>query len=379
MNLNHTQNRIYKKFAFLLCLFFALAVNQKTHAQRKADHITLNDSAYMEGYVKLSDSDPTKNVLFKRKKKDSYKNYSIGDVSDFHEDHRDYQRKTFEFKDQKVTVFLEKLVYDNPDMSIYKWINKKGLFFIESDNGLSLLGENFLEEISKRLDNPNLNPLLEISKLNYTSLSYLLTMSKTKPRTFSRFFRVTPQSGVSFYNYHLTVPNQNSFIKLKGTSTNLGVNLEFLPTYYRNLSLNISPSFGAGNADGFNTYTEGSSRFDTDLYFNFTNIQLPVTARYYLDLRPNEFRTFIELGYSWSSLKAQNGIIDIAEFKENTIRTDTRDFDPSSNYHGFIGGVGVEKYFKKTRALTFGIKYSSLRNTNSEVFSQLSPYIGFKF
>ena len=379
MNLNITQNCIFIKKSILLILLFSLGVNQSIQAQKKHDHLTLNDSAYIEGYVKLSNSAPTTNVFFKRKKKEPYINYSIEAVSDFHENHRTYYRKTFEFKGEPVTVFLEKLVYDNTDISIYKWINEKGLFFLESENGLSLLGENFREEISKRLANPNLTPLLEISKLDYTSLSYLLTVSKTEPRTFSRFFRVTPQAGISLYSYQLTVPSQNSSIKLKGTSANLGVNLEFLPTYNRNLSLNISPSYGTGNAHGFRTYVEGSSKFDTDLYFNFTTIQIPVTARYYLDIRPNKFRAFIELGYSWSSLKARDGILDIAEFKENTIRTDSRDFDPSSDYNGYIGGVGIEKYLKRTRAITIGIRYSSYSNQNSEESNQLSPYIGFKF
>lgn len=350
-------------------------------AQSRPDHITLNDSAYTEGYIKINNSNPLESLFFKWKKKEPYQEYTIKDVSEFYENHRNYQRKTFDFNGEKVTVFLEKLVYNNTDISVYKWIDKKRLFFIETENGISILGEDFREEISKRLNNSNLSPLLEISKLNYNSLTYLLTVANSdpEPRTFSRFFRATPQVGMSFSTHQLTIPNQNSTGKLNGSATNLGLNLEFLPTYNRNLSLNLTPTFSSGYASGFSSYKEGSSRFDTDLYFDYTNIQLPVSARYYVELKPNKYRVFIELGYSWSSMKAKNGQMDIAELKENNISTDSREFDPSSDYYGFNAGLGVEKYLKKTRAIVVGIKYSAIQNKNSEKLNQFSPYIGFKF
>lgn len=379
--LNQTITRTGKNLAVLSLLIFTLGFLHQVSAQRRSDHITLNDSVYTEGYIKINTSNPLKSVFFKWKKKDSYQEYTITEVSEFYENHRNYQRKTFDFKDEIVTVFLEKLVYDNTDISVYKWIDKKGLFFIETENGISQLGEDFKEEISKELDNPNLSLLLEISKLNYNSLTYLLTVanSASEPQAFSRFFRIMPQFAISFSTHQLIIPNQNSTGKLNGYAFNGGLKLEFLPTYNRNLSLNLTPTFSSGSASGFSSYTEGNSTFDTDLHFDYTNLQLPISARYYVEMKPNKYRAFIELGYAWSSMKAKNGRIDIAELKENNTSTDSREFDPSSDYSGFNAGVGVEKYLKKTRAFVVGINYSALQNTNSEKLNQFSPYIGFKF
>ncbi|PZX48683.1 hypothetical protein [Algoriphagus chordae] len=381
MNLNHWITRCSKSLTVLGLLLFTLGFLHQVSAQRRPDHITLNDSAYTEGYIKINNSNPLKSVFFKWKKKDAYQEYSIKEVSEFYENHRNYQRKTFDYKGEKVTVFLEKLVYENKDISVYKWIDKRGLFFIEKENGMSLLGEDFKEEISIRLNNPNLDPLLEISKLNYNSLTYLLTVANntTEPQTFSRFFRITPQVGISFSSHQLTIPNQNSVGKLSGTATNLSLNFEFLPSYKRNLSLNLTPAFSSGYASGFNSYKEGESRFETDLQFDYTIIQLPMAAKYYIEMRPNKYRAFVEMGYSWSSMKANNGKMDIAEFRENIIATGFKEFDPSSPYYGFNAGVGLDKSLKKTRAITIGMKYSSLRNKNSDKMNQLTPYIGFKF
>jgi AraC-like DNA-binding protein len=362
-------------------LFFSFGFFQKAQAQKKLDHITLNDSAYREGYIQFDAKNPTTNVSFKRRKKDLYEDYSIKEISEFYGKYRSYLRKTLDFRGEMVTVFLERLIYDNPTISVYKWMDKKGVFFIESESGLSLLGDDFREEISNKLDDPSISTLVEISKLNYTSLSYLLTVANkgVKSQTFSRFFRVSPQVGLSSLSLQLALPTQNNLLQLSGTGANFGLNLEFLPTYDRNLSLNILPSFLTGRATGFNTYTDGESNFETDIYFNFSSIQIPATVKYYIELQPNSFRAFVEMGYLWSSLKAEDGEMDIAQLKESIIATDSREFNTSGNYHGIIAGLGFEKYLKNTMAFTLGIRYSSQRNTNSEKMDQLTPYIGFKF
>jgi hypothetical protein len=372
------KNRILGLLSFLL---FSSCLTFETLAQKKRDHIVLNDSAYIEGYIKLDNSNPFENVFFKKRRKDSYQNYTIQEVSEFYENHRNYQRKTFGYQNQTVTVFLEKLVYDYPEISVFKWLDDRKTFFMETENGIKQLDENFKEELQAKLDNPYLAPLFDITKLNYNSLSYLLSVanSNTQSQTFSRFFRVTPQIGFVSSAHHFKIPNQNEFIKLKGSGSSFGFNLEIFPTLKRNVSLNFSPSFISGSAFSFSSYQEGSFNLETDLFFDYTSIQMPVQARYYLEIEPNEFRGFFELGYGLEIMNTKNGVLEIAEFRPENISTDTQTFELSSNFRGINTGMGIEKYLKKTKAVTLGITYSSRQNAVNEKSSYLKPYLGFKF
>lgn len=341
----------------------------------------MQDSAYIEGYIKIDHSDPLRKVFFKQTKTESYQSYGIQDVSEFYEDHRNYQRKTFSYQNQTVTVFLEKLVYEYPKVSVYKWINEKDVFFIETENGIQQLDENFRKEIQAQVDNSYLAPLFDITKLNYSSLSYLLNVANlnTQSQTFSKFFRVTPQIGFVSSTHNFKIPNQNQVIKLKGSGSSFGLNFEVLPTLKRNLSINFSPSYTIGKSSGFFAYQEGDSRFETDLYFDFSSIHLPAQIRYYLEIQPNKFRAFLEAGYGLDLMKAKDGMLDIAEIKGQLISTDSDFIDPSSDFKGIITGLGIEKYIRKTKALTFGISYSSKKNSASEKYSYFKPYLGFKF
>jgi len=380
-NINFTRGSRKNNIPLLILMIFSFMFSQKVNAQKRLDHIAINDSVYREGYIKFNVKNPTTSVSFKWRKNDPYEEYTIDEISEFYGKYRNYLRKTLDFRGKTVTVFLERLVYDNPTISIFKWMDEKGVFFIESESGLSLLGDDFREEISNKLDDPSLSVIVAMSKLNYTSLSYLLTVANRgeNSQTFSRFFRVSPQVGGSFSSFQLAVPDQNNLLSISGRGSNFGINFEFLPTYSRNLSLNILPSFSTGSAAGFKAYTDGESNFETDIYFNFSSLQIPATVKYYIELQPNSFRAFVEMGYLWSSLKAEDGEMDIAELKESIIATDSREFNTSGNYHGIIAGLGLEKYLRNTMAFTLGIRYSSQRNTNSEKMDQITPYIGFKF
>ncbi len=372
------KNNVLSSLIFILFLFGSI---QNTHAQKKRDHIVLNDSAYIDGYIKIDNSNPIESVFFKWRKNDSFKKYTIHEVSEFFVNHRNYQRKTFNYQNKSETVFLEKLVYDYPKISVYKWINEKHVFFLETENGLKQLDENFREDLSQQLDIPLLDPLLEISNLNYNSLSYLLNVANSNPqsRTFSKFIMVTPQLGFISSTHHVKIPNQNQVVKLKGTGSSFELNVEVFPTYKRNISVNISPSYSSGSAFSFSSYLDGSIDFETDLFFDYTNIQIPLLARYYLEIKPNKYRGFFQLGYSMEFLKTKNGILEIAEFRSGNISTDTQTFDLSSNFLGISTGMGIEKYLKKTRAIRLGITYNSGRNSDSEKSSYLKPYLGFKF
>lgn len=360
---------------FLVCFTF------ETLAQKKRDHIVLQDSAYIEGYIKLNSSNPFESLFFKKRKKESYQNYNIQEVSEFYENHRSYQRKTFDYQNQTVTVFLEKLVYDYPEVSVFKWLDNRHTFFLETENGIQKLGEGFREELSRELANPSLSPLLEITNLNYGNLSYLLNVanSSDQPMTFSRFFRVTPQVGIISSKQSIKIPNQNKSGITKGNGTSLSLNFEIFPTYKRNISINFSPSYSIGKSSGFFAYQEGDSRFETDLYFDFSSIHLPAQIRYYLEIQPNKFRAFLEAGYGLDLMKAKDGMLDIAEIKGQFISTDSEFIDPSSDFKGIITGLGIEKYMRKTKALTFGISYSSKKNSTTEKYSYFKPYLGFKF
>lgn len=366
---------------FLLLPLILVCFTFETLAQKKRDHIVLQDSAYIEGYIKLNSSNPFESLFFKKRKRESYQNYNIQEVSEFYENHRSYQRKTLDYQNQTVTVFLEKLVYDYPKVSVYKWINEKYVFFIETENGIQQLDEDFREEIQAQVDNSYLAPLFDITKLNYSSLSYLLNVanSNTQSQTFSRFFRVMPQIGFVSSTHNFKIPNQNQIIKLKGSGSSFGLNFEVLPTLKRNVSINLAPSYISGSTFSFSSYQDGSINFETDLFFDYRSIQLPVLARYYLEIEPNKFRGFFELGYGLEIMKTKNGVLEIAEFRSENISTDTQTFELSSNFMGINSGIGIEKYLKKTRAVTLGITYSSMRNSVAEKSSYLKPYLGFKF
>lgn len=365
----------------LLLIFFSNWPNTNLFGQRKKDHIVLNDSAYTEGYVKIDKSDPLHSLFFKWRKKDSYKKYSVEKVTEFYENHRSYYKKTLFHQDQETTVFLQKLIYDNPNLSVYKWIGKKHTFYIDQNGKLELLGEDFRQVLNEKIDNQNLDPLLEITELNYSSLSYLLTSANSlqKPHTFSKFLRFTPRIGYSFISQKISIPNQNTLIQLNGTSPNLNLTIEAFPTYRRNLSILFSPTLINGQSSGFKDYQEGSSKFETDLQFRLSSILLPISSRYYFEINPNKSRVYFELGYGYMSFNTKEGVIDIAEYKSASIHTDTREFVSSGAYKGIQFGIGMEKYTNKTKGLTLGVSLQNFQNNKSENLVLITPSVGFKF
>lgn len=362
-------------------LALSLGASQEANAQKQRTHIVLNDDHYIDGFIKYTPSDTLRSILFKNKKRSPYQTYDIREVSEFYTDHRMYLRKTLPSPTGSLTVFLEKLIYDHPEVSILKWIGKSDVFFIETPDGIvQQLDENFRKTLAKQLENPELAPLLEITKLKYAQLNYLLYVATSnKTRTYSKPFRLTPQLGVLFSSFDLQIPNQNHIAKASGAGSFLGLNFEFFPTYTRNLSLNLSPTVVFGRAEGFDTYREGSNSFDADIYFSYSQVQIPLTARYYIDISPNRWRPFLELGYAWSTLTSEKGQLDIAGYQGNIYHTDERDYDASSAYTGLVTGIGFEKYLEKNRAISAGVKVSVFRSEQSEQLTSVNPYLGFKF
>lgn len=379
MNLNLQWNPRKTILALLSLLTVTFCGLQEAIAQKQRQHIVLNDSSYIDGYIKFNPSDPL-SIRFKRKKNSPYLIYGVQHVSEFYTDHRLYLRKTLPSPTGSLPVFLEKLIYEHPEVSIFRSIGKSRVFFIETSDGIVQLDENFRETLAKGLNNPELAPLLEITNLSYNSLNYLLYVAASgKSLTYSKPFRLTPQLGVIFSSFDLQIPHQNQIVKISGTGSSLGLTLEFFPTYSRNLSFAVSPTVIYGSAEGFNSYREGSSSFDTDIYFNYSQAQIPLSARYYIDIRPNRWRPFLELGYAWSTLTSEKGQLDIAGYVGTSYSTDERDYDASSTYTGLVTGIGFEKYLKKTKAISAGVKVSAFRNDQSERLTSINPYLGFKF
>jgi hypothetical protein len=384
VDLRLRQFSIPKILGLLLILSaLGLAFPQRSLGQvpLKKDYIVVADTALSQGVVRDLPSEHNTVIYFARTKRDDDVRYTVHEITEFRISERLFFRKEVELDGKPSLVFLEKLPRSVPGATIWKLNGPPNRYYLETPQGIQLLEDDYQELLKGALNNPMIDPLLELTKLNDFSLVYLFRAAASieRPRTFSRLFVITPYLGYSSQTVGLSFPDSDHQIKVTGSSPAVGVNGEVFLTFKRNLSLNFGVLWTQFSSQDFVQYQYNQKRYDSDVFLNFTLLQAPITAKYYLDLTPNKWRLFGEVGYSHAIASYDKLVMYQAKFEENGVVTSRKELEMGESFSGYAWGVGVERYLSKHRGMVLGIRQFRVSGTRSEFVQGLTFQLGYKF
>jgi hypothetical protein len=347
---------------------------------QKNDYVVLYDTIYREGYVKQEKSEFKTSLLFKRRKKDSWEKYSLDDVKEYYNSKRKYLKREIEKNGRNEYVFLEVIPTKYEKVFLFRGPASRKQLFLETETDFLLLDDSYREVLSEIVAKPELDPLLQITKLKGDDLAYFLTTASTikENRTFSKPVIISLFGGYLNSGNKFRIPGTDQIAKVNGRGFQAGLSMEVYTNFLKNVSVTLSPNYSESNGNQFLQFREGGSTFESDFYLAYSNFQLPLTGRYYYDFKPNSWRGYVEAGYAGSFLSLNQSSLKIAEINENSATTYLKDFNIETSYHGFTGGIGIDKVLKKSRAITLGWKYSNLSGAEEKLIGS-SIVIGFKF
>ncbi|WP_439475722.1 hypothetical protein [Algoriphagus formosus] len=363
----------------LLCAICLTLITQSKAFAQRSDHIILNDTIFTEGYVRQESDEIATHVYFRKTKKESWKKYSTREVNEYYHNRRKYFAKSINRFSTTETVYLQLIPSDLEMIKVFRAMDQKKQFFLEKDGDLEMLKEDYREVLQSAISNPKLDPLLDITKCTAEDISYFLTSAADdRSRTFSKRFYISPFFGSVWTSNQFGLPNTNQTIRIAGNGFQAGVNIELAVNRLRTLTVNFKPSHIQSSGTNFLMFRDGRTSFETDTYLSQSALQIPITAKYFIDLVPNSIRIYAEAGYGGSFLNGNEGVFQIAELEENSVTTYERNFQIDSFYQGFVGGIGLEKALQKAKFLMIGFQYSSMSSLTDQ-FSTSSIYLGFKF
>ena len=296
-----------------------LLFQQQSIAQ-KNDYIVIRDSIFTEGKVKDLPSDENSSIYFRKVSREEFKKYSIEEVNELMFNRRKFFRKTIQLNDSSQMVFLELLPQEMTTVKLWQLNQEKEEFFIEISDQLILLDKSYPLILKRAVENPELERLISITNLNWYDLTYLFNTAKRykTPRTYTPIFVFTPYAGISFTSNQFTIPNSSYLAKVKGIGPTVGFNAEAFLNFKRNISFNLSPSWSAYSIKSLLNYNYVGFAFESDVFLEYSTIQIPVTAKYYFDLRM--FLRFLKLRYKIVDLDITFEKIDISDIDVDFIK-----------------------------------------------------------
>ncbi|TDQ15170.1 outer membrane protein with beta-barrel domain [Algoriphagus boseongensis] len=371
---------IPRKYLFFSFLWF-LVGSALAQTQGKRDYIVLADTIYSQGKIDDIPSEENTVLFFSRSKKEEFKKYTIKEINEFRVSDRLFFRKSFQLNGEDKLAFLEKLPHSTDKVSLWKWNGKINYFFVETPSGIHQLEAEFRPQLLDAYGNLDLDPLISLTRPKELSLIYLAKTAKTiqKPRTFTNLFGITPWVGYSSQTVGFVIPNTNKEGKIQSASPSFGLNAEVFVTFLRNLSFNVGAILSKFDSQDYFMYEQNSIRYESDIFADFNQIQIPVTARYYLDLDPNRWRLFGEVGYGYSMQKYNSMGIYQAKFERNEVETSIAPFSLEDSFSGITWGIGVEKYIRKNQGFSFGLRQLDTKGLNQQSINSLIFYLGYKF
>lgn len=365
-----------------LLLFFGSFLSLSSFAQRpvKNDYIVISDTIMVQGHISSLPENNNTEVFFGKSKRAQPVLYGIDSVTELRVSERVFFRKVISEAGLPAVVFLEKLPHSNEKAVFWKWNGKPNIFFLESSGKLQRLGENYQEVLKDEFANPDLDPLVDLTSLSEVSLVYFSRTSNTlqQPRTFTKLLGITPFVGFSPQKVGFQVPDSDFRSQISSSSPAIGLNLEVFLTFKRDLSLNVGGMWTQFDSQSFITYSYAGKNYESDVFLDFQTLQFPMTAKYYFDLKPNQFRVFGEVGYALAVLNQEKQGIYQAENSGQIWTTSFKPFELEQNFQGAIWGLGLEKYFSKGRALVLSIRGSKLSAMDQSI-QGMTFSTGFKF
>lgn len=362
-----------------LSLMILLCIATGYSWAQKNDHIVLNDTVFIEGFVRQDDADRGHSVLFKRKMKDPWIKYRVDEVSEYYVSNTKYLRKTE--PESRELVFLELIPIQMQGYQLLKSVERKGDIYLESIDGFQKLGENFREVLRAAANNPELDPLLVITDFKPYDIAYFLTQAGTfqKSKTYTTPISFNLFAGVGMTANQTAIPFTNKISTIKGGANQIGLLIEFALNPSRNISIGSGVNLMKVASQEFLQFKDANTAFEIDAFLDFEVVQVPVQARYYLDFIPNSWRGFFEIGYSVSFIRSGPFHLNVAELKDMEVLTYRNEYIISGSYRGFQGGVGLEKLLRKSKALQAGVRIFDHGSDKGEKFKATTGYINFKF
>jgi hypothetical protein len=371
----------YSKLSIPLLFILFLTLDAFGQVPAKKDYIVVADSALSQGFVRDIPSEGNTVVYFAKSKRSEHKKFTVADVTEFRLSERMFYKKLIPQGVAGRFVFLEKLPHSSPNLVFWKLHEESPKYYIESSEGLELLDESFRGRLSELFDNPMLNPLLDITRRNDFSLVYLSRTAATikKPRTFTKLFAIAPHLGYTSQIVRFALPDSNEKGKVTGSSPSIGIDGEVFLTFKRNISLMAGVLWTQFDSQVFIQYPRSQTRIDSDFFLDFSLLQIPAMFRYYIDLSPNKLRMHIGAGYTHAKPSYDRLGAYQAVFEGTTIVTSTRELEMDDSFSGVTLGLGIEKYFRKQRALVFGLRHFNVKGQEDGLVQGLDFQLGYKF
>ena len=368
------------KWIFSLSLLAFCLGSELSFAQR-SNHIVLNDTIFSEGYVKQDQENINTSVFFRKKRFEPWVKYSIDEVNEYYISYTKYLRRNLPQNGSKEQVFLKLIPTRFEGYQLLMSLEKKEDFYLESKEGLQRVGVDFREILREIVQNPELEPLLEITNFKAYDIAYLLNTAGTfgKPRTYSRSTSIGIFAGTSSVSNQILIPMTNEISTINGTAKEAGVNLEIYMNNLRNISLVTGATVTKVTLNQFLQLRSLDTSYEVDAFLDYSVVQVPVQARYHADIIPNSWRGYIEMGYGISFLSKSPYYLKVGELRGNEVITYQREYEMGGTYHGIIGGLGIEKVLPKSKAIVLGFKFSSQTTDQKEKISTTTGFLGFKF
>lgn len=371
-------NRLYLVTVFFLVLF---QLPDSVFAQ-KNDYVVLSDTILSQGNIKELPSNNHTQIFFRRSRKEEFKSFSIDDVSEFRMSNRMFFRKQIELHGQRQVIFLEQISDPIKGAVIWKLNGDTDLYLLEVGEEMKILDTDYKLVLSNELNNKDLIPLLDITPLDEVALAYLnKTVNTIKgPRTYTKYLVVTPYLGFTSQSVGFRLLDSDIPEKVTGSSLTIGINGEVFLDFKRKVSVLIGVSLSKFDSQEFFNYSRGQQSFESDVFMDFSLVQVPVMVRYYYDFKPNKMRFFAEMGYSLGFANYENlGVFQAEIFQDQTVITTRRSFEMGNEFAGITTGIGCEKYLSKHRGLALGLRQFNLIGDNESFVHGLIFHLGYKF
>ena len=370
-------NKFYRISLLFLLLF---AFSHKGASQRN-NSIVLQDTIFSEGYIKQEPGDKKNTVYFKWKRKDPWTKYKIAEVEQFYVTSTTYLRRKLPMEKGGELVFLELIPSQKEGYKLLRSIENKKDLYLETQEGLQVLNYDFKDVLIELDSNPSLNQLLEITNFKAYDIAYFLTQSGTfkEPQTYTKATAFSVYAGTAMTVNKFNLPFSDELATVRGVGMQAGFSWEILPTQNRNIGISTGVNLTRVTAHEFINFEDLQSKFELDAFLDYTVIQIPILAKYYLDFRPQQLRFFAELGYGLSLIQSSPYSLEVAQLNGNEIFTYRQVAELSGNFLGIFGGFGMEKILPKSMALQVGLKFSSQGTAENERLQLTSGMVGFRF
>ena len=368
-------------FLVLSFLSFCSSANAQLAQPNKGDYIVLQDTVHMSGFIQKLPSKGFSKISFLRFKRDKPRIYRVEEISEFRHNDRIFLRKHIGGS----LAFLEYLPTENTKFSVFRMQGETATYYIEDSKSgeLRVLDESYKETLAKELDNPLVTDLIALTNRNEFSLPYLIQNDHvvTKPRTFSKPISIVAFVGTGSGNVQVPIEFQNATVEQAMMLLTGGIGVEAFPNFRRNLSVSLMPYLAGFNSTGFHSMTvRPDETFETDISLTWIGVQLPLTGRYYFDLKPQKLRIYGDIGYNISMTLSQQSIQTGALVKPAEVQMDNRPVSIAEQHRGIVYGLGLDIIGQRASALTIGVKSNALtgQRTDSKI-NFINFQVGYRF